>query len=79
VSETLSIGRVPVGPGHPVVVVAEAACEHLGSLEVAMRLADAAREAGADVIKFQLHVPEEMVPGSIRSTATSSDGRGTPR
>ena len=72
-SETLSIGRVPVGLGHPVVVVAEAACEHLGSLEVAMRLADAAREAGADVIKFQLHVPEEMVPGSIRFWGGSMD------
>ena len=72
-SETLSIGRVPVGPGHPVAVVAEAACEHLGSLEVAMRLADAAREAGAEVIKFQLHVPEEMVPGSIRFWGGSMD------
>jgi sialic acid synthase SpsE len=69
----LQFGRVPLGDGHPVVVIAEAACEHLGSLEVALRIADAAKEAGADIIKFQLHLPEEMVPGSIQFWGGSMD------
>src|SRR5207245_2363574 len=72
-TEGLSLGRVTVGRGRPVVVVAEAACEHLGSLEVAMRMVEAAKEAGADVIKFQLHVAAEMVPGSIRFWGGSMD------
>ena len=39
--------------------IAEAAVEHLGSLEVAKRMVDAAKYAGADIIKFQMHLPEE--------------------
>ena len=72
-NEGLSLGRVSIGHGRPVVVIAEAACEHLGSLEVAMRMVDTARQAGVDVIKFQLHVPEEMIPGSIRFWGGSMD------
>jgi sialic acid synthase SpsE len=72
-TEGLTLGRVTVGHGQPVVVIAEAACEHLGSLERAMQLVDAARRAGANVVKFQLHVPEEMVPGSIRFWGGSMD------
>jgi N-acetylneuraminate synthase len=69
----LQLGRVTVGEDRPVVVIAEAACEHLGNLEVAMRIADAAKEAGADVVKYQLHLPEEMVPGSIQFWGGSMD------
>ncbi len=36
-----------------VFIIAEAGVNHNGSLELAMRLADAAAEAGADVVKFQ--------------------------
>ena len=72
-TEGLSLGRVSIGQGRPVVVIAEAACEHLGSLEVAMRMVDAAKAAGVDVIKFQLHVPEEMLPGSIQFWGGSMD------
>jgi sialic acid synthase SpsE len=71
--DDLAIGRVVVGEGRPTVIVAEAACEHLGSLEVAKRMVDAAKEAGADVIKFQLHLPEEMLPGSIEFWGGSMD------
>ncbi len=33
----------------------------------------AAKEAGADVVKFQLHLPEEMIPGSIEFWGGSMD------
>jgi N-acetylneuraminate synthase len=55
-------------------VIAEAACEHRGSLREAKRLAKAAHAAGADIVKFQLHLPNaEMIPGSIRFWAGSMD------
>jgi N-acetylneuraminate synthase len=64
---------VTIGERRPVVVIAEAACEHLGDLEVAKRMVDAAKAAGADIIKFQLHLPEEMIPGSVQFWAGSMD------
>lgn len=72
--ERIEIGRVVIGDDCPVVIIAEAACEHQGSLESAKGIVDAALEAGADIIKFQLHLPsEEMIPGSIRFWAGSMD------
>lgn len=72
-SEDITFGCITIGEDKPVVVIAEAACEHLGSLEVAKRMIDAAKEAGADIIKFQLHLPEEMIPGSIQFWGGSMD------
>jgi N,N'-diacetyllegionaminate synthase len=40
-------------------VIAEAADAHYGDIDRAFAMVDAAREAGADVIKFQHHIPDE--------------------
>lgn len=70
----ISFGRITIGKTTPVVIIAEAACEHRGKLEQAKRLIEVAKEVGADVIKFQLHLPEEeMIPESIRFWAGSMD------
>jgi N-acetylneuraminate synthase len=70
----LKIGRVMIGADRPCVIIAEAACEHHGRLSAAKRLAQAAKSAGAEIVKFQLHLPhEEMLPGSITFWAGSMD------
>lgn len=70
----IRFGRIVVGDARPVVIIAEAACEHQGDLSAAKRLVELAKEAGADIVKFQLHLPdEEMIPGSIRFWAGSMD------
>jgi len=70
----LIFGRVRIGEGHRCAVIAEAACEHKGSLREAKRLALAAKKAGADIVKFQLHLPQvEMVPDSVHFWAGSMD------
>lgn len=42
-------------------IIAEAGVNHNGSLEMACRMVDAAAEMGADLIKFQTFVPENLV------------------
>jgi N,N'-diacetyllegionaminate synthase len=42
-------------------IIAEAGVNHNGSVELAKRMVDMAKEAGADCIKFQTFVPENLV------------------
>ena len=45
----------------PVTIIAEAGVNHNGSLEMAKRMALAAKECGADIVKYQTAVPELVV------------------
>lgn len=65
--QDIVFGKITISRDSPVAVIAEIADSHNGSLETAKKLVDAARAAGADIVKFQLHLPDrEMVPGSIQ-------------
>ena len=50
-----------IGPGNPCFIIAEAGVNHNGDMELAYKLIDAAAEAGADAVKFQSFVTEDLV------------------
>lgn len=52
-----------------VFIIAEAGVNHNGDIEIAIKLVDAAVAAGADAIKFQTFVPEEIVTGTAEKAA----------
>lgn len=47
-----------IGEGEPTFIIAEIGMNHDGSLGQAKCLIEAAAEAGADAVKFQVHIPE---------------------
>ena len=58
------IGGRRVGPDAPVFVIAEIGLNHAGSLDRALRLVDAAADAGASAIKLQTLVADRLVARS---------------
>jgi len=53
------LGNRPVGEDFPPLVIAEIGINHEGSLNVAIEMVDAAKHAGAEVIKHQTHIVED--------------------
>ncbi|MBI3074828.1 MAG: N-acetylneuraminate synthase family protein [Parcubacteria group bacterium] len=58
-TKNITIGNITIGEEHPCVVIPEGCDNHRGSLDNAKALAYNAREAGAEIIKFQMHLPDE--------------------
>src|SRR3989344_1289964 len=62
----LKFGKLTIG-GPRTIVIAEVADSHNGDIKTAKKLVEEAKKAGADVAKFQIHLPEvEMAgPGAL--------------
>lgn len=64
---TITIGDRKIGPGHPVLIIAEAGVAHFGDMGLARELVALAAEGGADVFKTQIFDVEQMI--SIQAAA----------
>jgi N-acetylneuraminate synthase len=63
---SFNIGNLAVGDDFPPLVIAEIGINHGGSLDVAIDMADAAINAGAQIIKHQTHVVEDEMSSEAK-------------
>ena len=73
---SVPIGRHQVGPGQRTFVVAEAGVNHDGCLHTALGMVDAAADAGADAVKFQMFRAADLVSASASTTQYQRRGCG---
>lgn len=59
--QIVQIGNHLIGPSQPCLIIAEAGVNHNGDIDLAHRLIDEAVAAGADAVKFQSFVTEELI------------------
>lgn len=60
-TETIDIGSRTVGGGHRSYIVAEIGINHNGDMDIARKSILAARDAGADAVKFQNYVTSDFI------------------
>lgn len=70
---SITIGR-PIGADHPPFVIAELSANHLGSLDRAHAIIDAAAAAGCDAVKLQTFTPSGMTLASSSGDFHIADG-----
>jgi pseudaminic acid synthase len=58
--KSIKIGNRKIGQGEPAFIVAEVSGNHNGDIERAMRIIDAAADAGADAVKLQTYTADTM-------------------
>lgn len=71
------LGERLIGPTEPVFIVAEAGVNHNGSAETALELVDAAADAGADAVKFQLFQAADLVTAGAAKADYQQKACGT--
>lgn len=59
--QIIDVAGKKIGEGYPCFIVAEAGVNHNGSLVMAKKMVVAAKESGADAVKFQIFIPAEIV------------------
>lgn len=70
-----SFSSVKISQDSAALIVPEIGINHGGALDVALKMADAAIEAGATLIKHQTHIPDEEMSEEAKRTIPGNDPR----
>jgi N-acetylneuraminate synthase len=63
-SASIEIGKHRIGPGNPAYFIAELSANHNQDFAKAVRIVEAAKEAGADAVKLQTYTPDTITINS---------------
>jgi len=66
--ENITINEKNIGCNYPCFIIAEAGVNHNGNMKLAYQLIDRAKAAGADAVKFQLFISEDLVTTTAPKT-----------
>ena len=53
------IEKRKIGKNYPPLIIPEIGINHNGRIDVAFKMVDAAKKAGAEIVKHQTHIPDE--------------------
>ena len=59
-NDYIKIGNHPIGRGHPTYIIAEMSANHNQSFDQAIKVIEAAKDAGADALKLQTYTPDTL-------------------
>ena len=62
----IKIGKRVISNSTKALIVAEIGINHFGSLKLAKKIVDAAKNAGAEIIKHQTHIPDEEMSSKAK-------------
>ena len=71
-----AIGERRIGSGEPLFIICEAGVTNYGARDLALRQVDAAVQAGADAVKFQLWRTEHLVSRAVARTGPDERSLG---
>lgn len=75
-NETIEISGKTIGCENPCFIIAEAGVNHNGSVALAKKLIDAAKDAGVDAVKFQTYRTEDIVNKSAEQAEYQKKNTG---